>query len=146
VNVHSSTTVTPFFAYYGQQSRWTFLELPPSPVNPHAEERLSCIRQIQQEVSTHLQTALALHRKAANPHRLPHNFRIGDRVWLLRRHVKKTRPCDKLDYQCLGPFVISAQINDVSYRLDLPPHLRLHLVFHFSLLEPCITSAIPNRV
>jgi hypothetical protein len=55
-------------------------------------------------------------------------------------------PCDKLDYQRLGPFVISAQINDVAYRVDLPLLLRLHLVFHFSLLEPCISSTIPNRV
>jgi transposase InsO family protein len=145
-SVHSSTTVTPFFAYCGQHPRWTFLELPPSPGNPHAEERLSRIRQIHHEVSTHLQTALASHQKSANRHRLPHTFRIGDRVWLLRRNVKTTRPCAKLDYQRLGPFVISAQINDVAYRLDLPSHLRLHPVFHCSLLEPCITSAIPNRV
>jgi hypothetical protein len=42
--------------------------------------------------------------------------------------------------------VISAQINDVAYRLDLPPHLHLHLVFHCSILEPCIISTIPNCV
>jgi hypothetical protein len=42
--------------------------------------------------------------------------------------------------------VISAQINDVAYRLDLPPHLRQHPIFHCSLLEPCTTSTIPNCV
>jgi hypothetical protein len=51
-----------------------------------------------------------------------------------------------LDHQRLGPFRISRKINDVAFRLDLPPHLRLHPVFHCSLLEPCATSTIPNRV
>jgi hypothetical protein len=36
-------------------------------------------------------------------------FQIGDRVWLLQCNVKTTRHCDKLDYQCLGPFMISTK-------------------------------------
>ena len=38
-------------------------------------------------------------------------FQIGDRVWLLRRNVKTTKPCANLDYQRLGPFIISNKIN-----------------------------------
>ena len=59
---------------------------------------------------------------------------------------KDYRSCEKLDYKCLGPFVITKRINDVTFRLDLPTNLRLHLVFHSSLLEPYNTSSIPNRV
>ena len=62
------------------------------------------------------------------------------------RHIKTTRPYEKLDYQRLGPFLITARINDVTSRLNLPTHMRLHPVFHNSLLEPCRTSSIPNRV
>ena len=47
---------------------------------------------------------------------------------------------------CIGPFVITTQINDATFRLNLPSHMRLHPVFHSSLLEPCRTSSIPNRV
>ena len=32
------------------------------------------------------------------------------------------------------------------FRLDLPIHMHLHLVFHCSLLEPCATSTIPHRI
>ena len=54
--------------------------------------------------------------------------------------------CDKVDYKRLGPSVIRKRINDATFRLDLPANLRLHPVFHISLLEPHHTSSIPNRV
>ncbi len=38
---------------------------------------------------------------------------------VIMMNIKTTRPFDKLDYQCLGPFVISDQINEVAFRLDL---------------------------
>ena len=60
--------------------------------------------------------------------------------------MRTRRHYDKLDHQRLGPFRISAQINDVAFRLDLPTHMRLHPIFHCSLLEPCATSTIPHRV
>ena len=145
-SVHSSTKVTPFFAYTGHHPRWNFLELSEVPTNPAAENRVSHIRHIQEEVLTHLERAKASHKTAADRHRLPHNFQKGDLVWLLRRHVRTTRPCEKLDHQRLGTLRIAAQINDVAFRLDLPSHMRLHPVFHCSLLEPCATTTIPHRI
>ena len=70
-------------------------------------------------------------------------FQVGDRVWLLQGSIKTTRPCCKLDYQHFGPYVISGKINDVTFRLDLPPHMHLHPIFHVSLLESYTTSSIP---
>jgi hypothetical protein len=49
------------------------------------------------------------------------NFYIGDHVWLIQRNIQIKRPSRKLDYQQLDPFKIIAQINPVSYRLELPP-------------------------
>ena len=98
------------------------------------------------DLSTHLRRAQHTQKNYADLHRLPSSFAIGDRVWLLRRHIKTTRPCDKLDYRRLGPFRISGKVNDVTFRLDLPPHLRIHPVFHSSLLEPYKANTIPDRV
>ena len=51
-----------------------------------------------------------------------------------------------MDYRRLGPFRITSKINDVTFRLDLPPHLRIHPVFYSSLLEPYKANTIPDRV
>jgi hypothetical protein len=70
---------------------------------------------------------------------------IRDKVWLLCLNLKTNRPCDKLDFRRLGPFSIIKQINDVTFRLKLPPSIKIHPIFHVSLLEPYKESSIPCR-
>ena len=67
---------------------------------------------------------------------------VGDKVWLLRWNLKTYRPSDKLDYRRLGPFQVIKQINKVAYRLDLPPSIKIHPIFHVSLLELYKESSI----
>ena len=59
--------------------------------------------------------------------------------------MKTTRLYDRLEYQHLGPSVICGKIIDVPFRLDLPQHMHLHLVFNVSLLEPYVRTSIPDR-
>ena len=35
-----------------------------------------------------------------------------------------------------GPFKIDAMVGKISYRLELPPHLKIHPVFYESVLKP----------
>jgi hypothetical protein len=46
----------------------------------------------------------------------------------------------------LGPFKIIAQINPVSYHLEVPPTIHIHPVFHVFLLKPYKKSQIPSRI
>jgi hypothetical protein len=62
-------------------------------------------------------------------------FREGDLVYLLRRNIKTIRPSDKLDYKKFGPFKVKRNIKDISYELYLLLTMRIHSVFHISLLE-----------
>jgi hypothetical protein len=54
------------------------------------------------------------------------------------RHIKQLRPNAKLADKYLGPFIILECIGNhrQAYRLQLPPHFRIHNVFHVSLIEP----------
>lgn len=40
----------------------------------------------------------------------------------------------------LGPFPVTAKVGQVSYQVEIPPHYRLHNVFHVSLLKPAFDN------
>ena len=84
---------------------------------------------------------------SANRRRQPApDFVPGQKVWLLRRHISTTRPSSKLDVRRLGPFSIIAQVGTSAFRLDLPPSMHIHPVFHVSLLEKHVANTFPDRV
>jgi hypothetical protein len=63
-------------------------------------------------------------------------FRERDLVYLLRRNIKIIRLSNKLDYKKFGPFKVKRNIKDISYELHLLLTIRIHPIFHISLLEP----------
>ena len=48
----------------------------------------------------------------------------------------KERLYPKLSMRYYGPFQVLEKINEVSYRLQLPDHWKIHNAFHVSLLRP----------
>jgi transposase InsO family protein len=67
----------------------------------------------------------------------------GGRVYLRRRtlgqkkfNVKTLRESTKLDQLQLGPFTIKKKLDFDNYELLLPPRMKIHPVFHISLLQP----------
>ena len=73
------------------------------------------------------------------------NFEIGDKVLLNSKNLNLNIPSRKLGYQHLGPFTIIEKIGEVSYKLELPRTMRIHPVFHESLLKPYNKDDNPNR-
>ena len=67
-------------------------------------------------------------------------------MWLLSSNISTQRPCKKLDWKRLGPYLVSERIGTQAYRLQLPPSLKVHPVFHVSLLDRYAESDIPSRI
>jgi hypothetical protein len=70
---------------------------------------------------------------------------IGDKIWLLRCNLKTNHPSNKIDFCRLRPFPVIKQINDVIFRPELIPSMKIHLVFHVSLLKLYKESSILSR-
>ena len=69
-------------------------------------------------------------------------------VWLNARNISTRRPSRKLDHRRLGPFKVIEDTNlKTSYaaRLELPDSMRIHPVFHVSLLEHAATNPFPGQ-
>jgi hypothetical protein len=137
---------TPFFTNYGHHPRFDSLNLSLAK-NPTVQDLVTRLLEIHKDMKARLVEAQERQKRNANKSRKQNlNISVGDKVWLLRRNLKIRRPSDKLDYRRLGPFCVSKQVNEVAYRLDLPSSMKIHLVFHVSLLEPYRESTIPGRL
>ncbi|KAJ1600134.1 hypothetical protein NDA14_002238 [Ustilago hordei] len=72
-------------------------------------------------------------------------FKVGDMVYINRQNWKTRRPTPKLDTRFAGPYPVQEQVGRRAYRITLPANLRVHDVFHVSMLEPARTSSLPQR-
>jgi hypothetical protein len=148
---NNSTQMSPFFANYGYHPRCNLRLTAPQghySADSTAEvliKRFSHIHSILKDNLQHAQDEYKEYydRKA----QAPPIFKVGDKVWLNRRNIKTMRPSQKLDAKRLGPFSIAEVVGEskLAYRLTLPHQMRIHPVFHVSLLDPYHQSQLSER-
>jgi hypothetical protein len=62
-------------------------------------------------------------------------FKRGDIVYLLQRNFTTKQLSAKLNHKKVRPFKITEKLLDTNYRLSLPRTIKIHDIFHISLLE-----------
>ncbi|KAB5587603.1 Retrotransposable element Tf2 [Ceratobasidium theobromae] len=102
---------------------------------PAADDRAQELQDMIQEVKATLEWTRERYKWSDNGAKLP-EFKIGDKVWLLGMNIKSQRPNKKLDHKQYGPFPVLERIGSHAYKLDFPASMRVHNVFHVSLLSP----------
>jgi len=143
--IHSATGLSPFYATYGYHPSISFATSAISTV-PAAEDRIQYLQHIHEEIKTMLQIAGdQAKRKYDSAKHLHHTFEVGDKVLLRHDHISTSVSSKKLTSKFLGPYTIISKLSDVLYRLKLPQTLRIHDVFHISLLEKYKKDTIPGR-
>jgi hypothetical protein len=146
---HASTKVSPFFANYRCHPRAQLqLTVPGDSENPSAEEFADRMREIHATLHEHLASAQATYKANYDRHaKAPPSYAVGDRVWLIQRNIKTQWPSQKLDVKRMGPFKILQVVGEskLAFKLELPPRMRIHPVFHVSLLEPYQENIIEGR-
>jgi hypothetical protein len=63
-------------------------------------------------------------------------FQQGQKVWLKMKHHSDGYPFRKLAPKQHGSFKIQKVLSRLVYQLTLPKHMKIHPVFHASLLSP----------
>jgi hypothetical protein len=142
---HESVGNTPFVLNYGKRPRLPVDLVLRGEVSPNAQSTATCDRaddiakRIQTVVSDAkkcLETAQQRQKAYADRFRRDFEFAVGSQVLLSTKHINvKMKGTSKLLPRWVGPFKVAEKISSVAYRLDLPASLKIHPVFHASLLK-----------
>ncbi|KAB5587867.1 Retrotransposable element Tf2 [Ceratobasidium theobromae] len=132
----ASTGKTPFFICYGFHPRFSISDLEPSNI-PAADNHIQFLQKGYEEV----QSAITISQERMKTyydrkHREAKDYAIGDKVWLSGQNIQTDRPSRKLAHKNLGPFEIIEQVGTHAFKLSLPPSMKVHPVFHVTLLRP----------
>ena len=142
----SSLGETPFYANYGFNPKIQ-REAKIGPESEQANVSTCKLQQLQQQLRQDMEL-LAIKSKGQYDKKRSGgpDLREGDPVYLLRKNVRTKRPSSKLDFTKLGPFEIDKVLGKLTYRLKLPANMKIHPVFHISLLEPAPKHAQPSNI
>jgi hypothetical protein len=150
-SIQASTGYTPYQMNYVRHPLFALEHaLQPSNQsnNPSAAERIQLFHQQLEIAKQHLLRAQARQKQYADQHRREMNYQVGDQVLLSTANLRflNSEFTPKLLPKYIGPYPITKVISPVAYELQLPPQLRVHPVFHISVLKSFKSSEqFPGR-
>ncbi|MCO5580906.1 hypothetical protein L7F22_034779 [Adiantum nelumboides] len=135
---HWSLEMSPFKALYGQECLVPLRLADPTLHVPIAKSTLEMMDQQLLIIRDNLKRASDRQKSYADLHRSAKSFSKGEWVFLRvkpKRSSLKLGKFRKLAFRYCGPFEILRRAGEQAYKLTLPPHMRIHNVFHVSLLK-----------
>lgn len=144
---HSTTGLSPFFAMYGYNPQTVF-DVEDNITKervPAAKERIERLYKAREKLEERWQKAATSQAVQYNKKHQAMLFNKGDLVLISTKNLKLKTPSRKMSQRYMGPFRIAEPIGTQAYRIHLPSQLRIHNVFHVSLLEKYTERVEPGE-
>ena len=131
-----SVQETPFMLNYGQHPL-NFLSLQTHSHVPAAADFTENMQQGTARAKSSLERAQQRQKNYADRGHRDANYEVGEDLMLNTKHVRHRSPgSPKFMPRWMGPYKVLEKVGKVAYRLALPVELKMHPVFHVSLLKP----------
>ncbi len=139
---NATTKSSPFKLLMGNEPRMTWEER--TMKAPSVDQRLLKLKEARDKAQECIKHAQPLMAKRGKTKFMP--YKTGALVWLEGVNLCTHYPTSKLAPKRYRPFPIKKVLLDVSYKLELPPQWKIHLVIHTNLLTPYKEMALhgPN--
>ena len=147
-STHGSTGYSPFFLNYGRHPNTPVQRISrPASAGP---ESSSSFASEMEKVLSHAKSLIAAaqerQQRNANARRSDVSYKVGDLVLLNSKNYQlKGVGKEKFKPKNVGPYKIIKKINEVAFKLQLPPSLKIHPVFHVSQFHPFVSDQFPVR-
>src|SRR4051812_15397133 len=142
-SINSATGFSPFHILFGQEVN-TWSTIVHTTNNPEAMTKTENITNIIDIVKKNLAAAQKTQATSYNKRHRDVQFDIGNKVLLSTKNLKLAAlallSSHKFLPRFIRPFLVTAKILSVAYKLDLPATMRIHPTFHVLLLKLYVTS------
>jgi hypothetical protein len=136
-SVNPSTGYSPLYLCFGMHPLSALDIALDSVLVPAAQSTVNDMHSTLQHAKANLQEAQQRMMAQQNARRRDVRFAVGDLVRLSAANLSlPSTMSKKLTAKYLGPFAVEQVISSVAYKLRLPKTLKVHPVFHVSLLQP----------
>eukprot|EP00253_Pinus_taeda_P017334 PITA_17334 len=135
---HTSTQMSPFEVMYGRKCRTPSSWGGPEDKLSLGPDMLKEMEDMVKRVRVNLKAAQDIQKNFADRKRRFKEYQVGDHVYIriqAKRSTLQWVGCAKLAPRYCGPFQILARVGPVAYQLALLSHIRVHNVFHISVLK-----------
>ena len=151
------TLASPFLANSGQNPHLRFESPEPLATDLTAQQQIKLLdienfTKKMEDLTEHLRVemliAQAMYESSANRSHCPcpHYF-VGDEVWLNAKNLNTAHPAVKLNNCHVRPFKVKRifEKNPLVIELKLPESMKVHSVFHITLLSHVATDPLPGQ-
>ena len=144
---HSSLGCSPFKALYGYEPNLGAVPGVSDNTSTEVADVIANRAAHLESLKTHLSQAQNKMKVMADRNKTDFQLQVGDHVLLkLQPYTQSSvanRPYPKLAYKFYRPYKILERIGKVAYKLQLPYHALIHVVFHISQLKLFVPDYTP---